>query len=55
MSFSVLADEIAKIGTQPHVCDGRFLITPDFYWEPFEKNKAFTIKELVANRIEKAR
>lgn len=52
MAATVLADEIAEICAQAHVCHGGFVITPFLDGETLEQDEAFSIDEICAQLVE---
>lgn len=48
VAATILADEIAQIGTQAHVCDGRLVVTPFLHGEALEQNESLSINDVIA-------
>lgn len=55
MASAILGDEIAKIGSNTHVCYGRLLISPALDGKSLEKDETFAIEEILADRFEETR
>ena len=43
MAPTVLADEVAQIRTQAHVCDSGLVVAPFLDWEALEEDEAFSV------------
>lgn len=55
MASAVLGDEIAKIGSNTHVCHGRLLISPALDGESLEEDEPFAMEDILAHRFEETR
>ncbi len=49
MTSTILADEVAQIGSKAHVRDCGLVIAPFFNWEALEEDETFPIDELSAD------
>ncbi len=49
MSSPVLANKVAQVRPQAHVCHRRLMVTPLFYGEPLEEDEALAIENLLAD------
>lgn len=52
MPSAILADEITKVGSKTHVCNGRLMIAPFLNRESFEENEALSIEYLGADGLQ---
>lgn len=52
MAAAVLAHEIAQVGAQTHVCDGRLVISPFLDREALEENESFSINDIFAESLQ---
>jgi hypothetical protein len=52
VASAVLAHEIAQVGTQAHVCDGRLMIAPFLHREALEQNESLSINDILAESFQ---
>lgn len=52
VAAAVLADEVAQVGAQSHVCDARLVIAPFLDGETLEENEALSIDDVLAESFQ---
>lgn len=55
MPAAVLADEVAQVSTQTHVCNSGLVVAPFLDGEALEQDEAFAVEEILSERLQVTR